>query len=161
MKILWTASIVAAGLCTLALAQANKSSLLGAWRVSEVTTKGKNGGTNKSPQPGLFLFTGRHYSIMTVTSDKARPQVQDTAKASAKELLDVWGPFTANSGTYDVSGNTLTTHPIVAKNPGVMAPGVSQGFSFQVEGNSLTLTQTQDQKGKVQNGNVIKLTRAE
>jgi hypothetical protein len=66
--------------------------------------------------PGLIIFTGGYYSIMVVTGDKARPALpQDISKATAAELLAVWRPFTANSGTYEIKGSTLTTHPTVAK----------------------------------------------
>jgi hypothetical protein len=159
MKLLWTASILAAVACTWALAQASRS-LQGAWRVTE-TTNGKTQKSNKSPQPGLYMFTAKHYSVMTVNSEKARPNFEDAAKATADQLRDAWGPFTANSGTYEVSGSTLTLRPLVAKAPGAMTGGNVNTFTIQLNGNNLSLTQTANQKGPVQNGNTVKLTRAE
>jgi hypothetical protein len=45
----------------------------GAWRVVEVSGPGPRIVT--SPQPGLLLFTGRHYSYTFVTSDTPRPEL--------------------------------------------------------------------------------------
>jgi hypothetical protein len=104
---------------------------------------------------------GNHYSIITVNSTDPRPAVEDTAKASAAELNTVWGPFTANSGTYEIHGATLTTHPMVAKNPRVMTQGASNTYTFKVEGNTLTLTSVTNTQGKVANPTTFKLTRIE
>ena len=41
-------------------------SLEGAWRVTEVVVTGANASTNKTPQPGLYIFTKKHYSVVTV-----------------------------------------------------------------------------------------------
>src|SRR5262249_42465873 len=46
---------------------------------------------------GVYIFTGKHYSIMFATTD--RPQVDDTSKATADELRAMWGPMAANAGT--------------------------------------------------------------
>ena len=122
---------------------AQGGSLEGAWRVSEVVVTGANASTNRSPQPGLFLFTGRHYSIVTVNG--TAPRKETAAAANPAQLTDAeklaryeaWRPFTANSGTYEVSATTLTTRPLVAKNPNAM--GTSTTWERKIEGNTLTL----------------------
>jgi hypothetical protein len=86
-------SLLAAAICTLTLAQGTRGTLQGVWRVSEIATSGKNAKSLKSPQPGLYIFTARHYSIMSITADKPRPQFADAAKATADELRDAWGPL--------------------------------------------------------------------
>ena len=48
------------------------ASLQGVWRVTEVVVTGANAATNKSPQPSLYVFTGQHYSIMTVNGTAPR-----------------------------------------------------------------------------------------
>ena len=127
------------------LGHAQGGSLEGAWSVSEFVVTGANATTNRSPQPGLFLFTGRHYSIVTVNSTAPRQEV--AAAANPAQLTDAeklaryeaWRPFTANSGTYEVSGTALTTRPLVAKNPNAM--GTSTTWELKIEGNTLTLVQ--------------------
>jgi len=155
MKQMIKLSFVMALTCLAAAAQA-KNSLQGAWRITEQTPAGQNAQTNHNPQPGLLIFTGKYYSSMSVNSTQPRPEVAaDQAKITPAQALATYGPFTANSGTYEVSGNTLTTHPLVAKNPAVM--GGTLTFSFKVEGNTLTLTSTSG----ANQGSVRKLTRVE
>jgi hypothetical protein len=155
MKQMIKLSFVMALTCLAAAAQA-KNSLQGAWRVTERTPAGQNAQTNRSPQPGLHIFTGKYYSIMSVNSAQPRPDVPaDQTKITPAQALATFGPFTANSGTYEVSGNTLTTHPLVAKVPDTMRD--TRTYSFKVDGNTLTLTIT---NGPNQ-GSVTKLTRVE
>ena len=101
-------------------------SLKGAWKVVAVT--GADGKTDSAPQPGLYIFTDKHYSIQVVR--QARTVLPE--KASEKERLAAYDPYTANSGTYEVKGNVLTTKAMVAKNPNVMAgPGGSSELKFE------------------------------
>ena len=97
--------------------------LEGVWQVMDV------GGQAAA---GVYIFTGKHYSMMFATTD--RPQIDDTSKATADELRAMWGPMAANAGTYDVSGNLVTIMPIVAKIPVVMKQGANEVYGFQVEG---------------------------
>src|SRR5262245_52546624 len=125
--------------------------LEGVWQVMDV------GG---QPAAGVYIFTGKHYSMMFATTD--RPQIDDTSKATADELRAMWGPMAANAGTYDVSGNLVTIRPIVAKIPVVMKPGANEVYAFRVEGNTLSLTQQRNARGvTVQNAATTRLMRVE
>ena len=136
--------------------------LQGVWRVTERTTTGPNGAVDRNPQPGLYIFTAKHYSLMFVSAAN-RPDIQGAAidTATADQLRQMWAPFTANSGTYEVSGSTLTMRPLVAKNPNAMASGNFNTNSFKIEGNTLTLTQVGGQRGPAPNPTTTKLTRVE
>ncbi len=149
-------------LATTASAQLKPTPLTGTWRVTEIKTTGPNARRMSSPQPGLQIFTGNHYSLMFVNSDQPRTALQDQSKATAAELLTVWGPFTAASGTYEISGSTLICRPDVAKNPQVMAPGAERTYSFKLdEGNTLTTTEVRNGNGPVANPTTITYTRIE
>jgi hypothetical protein len=143
------------------MAQSGKSPIVGVWHVAERTTTGPTAGTNANPQPSLFLFTARHYSILTVNSDTPRPDLPQQG-ATDKQRADAWGPFTANAGTYAIKGNELTNTVLVAKNPNVMKSGGVQVFTFKMDGkNTLSLTQKANQNGPVANPTTFKLTRVE
>jgi hypothetical protein len=119
------------------------SPLEGAWMVAGITTTGPDSATLNipSPQPGLLLFTGRHYSLIRIGSADPRPQLEPEDSATVEGLRAVWGAaFTANAGTYELTGSTLTTSPLVAKNPQVMAPGNLQRSSIRMVGDSLWTT---------------------
>jgi lipocalin-like protein len=153
--------VVAASL--LARAQ-TAPSLQGAWRVTESVVTGANAETNTNPQPGLFLFTKQHYSIVTVNGTAPRKNfdtARDPAKLTDAEKIaryEVWDKFSANSGTYKVSGSTLTTHPLVAKNPAVMGPEITR--EFKIEGNTLTLVR-KSPAGQPASVTTTRLTRVE
>ena len=118
--------------------------LEGAWRVTEVSGSAAND-TGKTPQPGLYIFTKKHYSVVAVVGSTPRKDVapaQDPQKLTDAEKAaqyEAWALLTANAGTYEVKGTTLTTNPLVAKNPSVM--GRPQTREFKIDGKTLTLTQ--------------------
>jgi hypothetical protein len=143
----------------IAHAQSTATPLTGTWRVTEVVLTGPDAATHSNPQPGLYLFTGKHYSYVQVRGDQPRPDLSD--KPTDAELLAAYNPVIANSGTYEVSGTTLITHPIVAKNPNAMHAGNSLNSTFKLEGKTLVLTQVSTQSGPVANPVTIKLTRIE
>lgn len=148
-----------------AMTSAQAPSLQGVWRVSEIVVTGANASTNTSPQPGLYVFTKQHYSIVTVNGTAARKDVspaKDPARLTDAEKIaryDMWSPFTANSGTYEVKGNTLTTRPLAAKNVGAMA-GTGQTREFKIEAKTLTLVQ-KSPAGQPVSETRTKLTRVE
>lgn len=147
------------------IGQSQTPSLQGAWRVTEVVVTGANPSTNKTPQPGLYLFTKQHYSILTVNGTS--PRKPFAAPADPNKLTDAekmarfeaWDEFTANSGTYEVKGNTVTTKPLVAKNPSVMG-GAGQTREFKIEGKTLTLIQ-KSREGQPASETRTVLTRVE
>jgi hypothetical protein len=140
--------------------QSNASVLTGAWRLTEMKRTGPNAETLKNP-PGLLIFTGRHWSRMYVDSDQPRTEISDLGKATAAEIIATWGPFVAASGTYEVSGNTVTCRAVIAKNPNVMAPGNFSVYTFRIEGNTLTMTDTRNGAGTVASPRTFTYVRLE
>lgn len=155
--------VAIAMLAASANAQFKQTPLTGTWSVTEIRITGPNARTIAHPQPGLLIFTGNHYSLMIIESDQARAEVgsPQTKKPTADELLATWGPFTAASGAYEISGNTLTTRPTVAKNPQVMAPGNVQLNTFKIEKDTLTITRTRNGNTPAANPTTIILTKIE
>src|SRR5258708_25681305 len=111
------------------------SPLVGAWQLDP----------GQSGQAAVYLFTPTHYSMMLAAT--GRPDIVDTGKATADELRAVWGPLIANAGTYEVSGDLVTIHPLVAKIPVVMKPGATEVYRFRIEGKTLTLRQVRNARG--------------
>jgi hypothetical protein len=119
----------------LSTAFAADSLLVGAWQLDP----------GQSGQAALYLFTLTRYSMVLASTD--RPDVADMSKAAADELRAVWGPLLANAGTYEVSGDLITIHPLVAKHPVVMRPGANEVYRFRIEGKTLTLRQVRNARG--------------
>ncbi len=141
----------------------SKPSIQGVWRVQERVITGENPSSTTAPQPGIYIYTARHYSVVQVPGTSPRPQVPPIkvpGKPTDAEKIAIypeWQQFNAGSGTYQIKGTTLTTKPIVAKNEAVMAgPGMT--FTFKLDGNTLWLTsKSQDGKTTTQ----TRLTRLE
>jgi hypothetical protein len=90
-----------------------------------------------SGMAGIFIFAGKHYSMMAASPE--RPDIADLSKATADEVRALYGPMMGNAGVYEIAGNLVTIRPVVAKFPVVMKPGA----------------------GPVERGNVWTLTRVE
>ena len=127
-------SLLAAALTLTAAVPVAAQSPHGVWKTVEVTVSGgPNAGRHTSDvQPGLLFITGRHYSMTLVMGFAPRPQLNENS--SAEELAKVWGPFTANAGTYQIKDSTFSYTPVVAKNPGVMSGGtLTSGFRIRAD----------------------------
>ena len=110
--------------------------LEGVWKPVEIVVdSGPDRGRHTTDvQPGLLIFTKRHYSMNFVQGFKPRPVPGDSATAEQVALLFV--PFTANAGTYKRSDSTITISPSVAKHPAVMA-GTPIPVAFRLRGDTL------------------------
>jgi hypothetical protein len=139
-------------------AQSTVPGLDGAWRVVQVEVTGPGARTVDAPQPGLLLFTGRYYSYTFVTSDVARPALP-AGPATAEDLAALWNPFTANAGTYETSGTTMTRYPFVAKSPEAMTPGAFNRYSFLLTADTLWVTSTATEGGPVRNPSTVRYLR--
>ena len=146
----------------------SKPSIQGVWRIAERTTTGPQGATNKNPQPGQWIFTAKHYSFVQDASLKPRPVVEVLAPntnltdAQMVERYRDWAPVSAQSGTYEISGTTLSLRPIAAKGSGVLAVKAGLSYQFKLEGNALVLTSLTGPNGnKTPNPTTIRLTRVE
>lgn len=136
--------------------------LQGVWKLVETKTTGPNAATNTNPQPGLLIITAKHYSFIRIFGNGPRPdQPADLNKATAAELLAVWGPFGANAGTYEIDGDRLIAQATVAKNPSTMAAGARAISTFKLEGNTLWTTAVSMPTGPVANPETMKMVRVE
>src|SRR5512146_1212237 len=116
-----------------------KSSIEGVWKIVEVgQTGGGSVSTNPNPQPSLLIITRGYYMLMFVPGDKPRTMYQ-AVKPTDAEKLAAFDSFLANGGTYELSGNTMTIHPTVARVQNYAAGGWTK-YTVRVEGNNLYMT---------------------
>ena len=128
-------------LCTTVVSaqSSTKKPIEGVWKVTEIVVTGANASNVANPQPGLFIFAQKHYSVMWVPGDQPRSLFKGESPTD-EEKIAAYDSFVANSGTYEVDGATLTLHPMVARSPNFMASGVSKS-QLRIEGTTLWLTQ--------------------
>src|SRR5579872_6573575 len=147
MRTLAASIVIAISLVSTALAQRENptmTSLEGVWRITKVVTAGV---ADTHPQPSLQIFSRGYYSLIRVTGSEARqpsPVPKDSSKLTDEEKIaryNEWAPFGASAGTYEVKGNTLITHAIVAKNAGGMTVGATEEATIQrIDGDTFVAT---------------------
>ncbi len=119
--------------------------LVGVWEVSEVSVTSPDTSYTITNPPSLYFFTERHYSVMRVRGGEPRELFAGDAPVIGSlaptddERLAAWSTFSAHSGTYEISGSTLTIQPIVAKHPNIMS-GISLNLTYQAMEGMLHLT---------------------
>lgn len=128
----------------------------GAWRVDALIGPGAR--LVDDPQPGLLLFTGRHYSYVFVTSETPRSALP-VGPTTPEVLVNAWNPFTANAGTFETSGEVMTRRPIVAKSPDAMAPGVFNEYTFRMTADTLWVTPVRTEAGPIRAATTVRYVR--
>ncbi len=134
-------SIIVGLACAFTIPDAQADTPLeGAWIVSSWENLADD--AIADPQPGLFIFTGTNYSIMYVNTADPRPQYDEENDQTDAETLAAYGSLTANSGGYEIDGNTFTTYAYVAKDNNYMGGFPENGteYEFERDGEKLTIT---------------------
>ena len=120
-------------------------------------------GTQAAVQPGLLILTKGYYSRTTDTSVQPRPTSAYAVpgKPTLDEVQARWGPFAANAGRYELSGDILTLYAFVAKEPEAQVPGGFARLRVRLEGNTLSLTPVGNSAGRIVAGVTSRYTRVE
>lgn len=108
----------------------------GAWNIADYKA---GNGTSVTNPAGLFIFATSQYSIMYSNQPTARPPFADADSPTDSEKLRAFDTFIANSGNYELAGDTLTVHPAISKHPNYMAGGEDR-FIVRLAGDTLFLT---------------------
>jgi hypothetical protein len=103
--------------------------LVGVWRFS-FFRETHDGPRIRNELPSLVIFTKTHYSLVSYDS---LPNFGDRALGDV-EKARLWDGLFAHSGTYELIGDRLVLHPIVAKNPLAMKDGCALQFTLTREG---------------------------
>ncbi len=117
------------------------SGLLGAWLIVETTrTTPDSAWMNENPQPGLYIFTDRHFSIMLIPGDSPRTNL--FPNAPPEQRLAAFEDFIADAGSYEATDTLLTMRNVIAKVPDVMNSGAGGPYRYWLDGDTLTLSFT-------------------
>lgn len=117
------------------------ASLRGVWKVTELLSRAPGEGWMAvTPNLSLYIFTEKHYSYMFATgAGPRRLFAGDPNKPTDAEKVGAYDSFVAASGTYVLSGPTLTLSAILHKNPNEMA-GDPLTYAVEMDGNTLRMT---------------------
>ena len=110
--------------------------VVGVWKVRNVARQGRSEPIADRPFPNLILFTARHYSMVWAFGTEQRPFATRWNPTDA-EKIERFDSLVVNSGTYEIEGNTLTAHPVVARIPDFM--GGKLICEYRIENDTMTL----------------------
>jgi hypothetical protein len=119
-----------------ASASATAKTFEGVWKVTKVVITGPNARTDSNPQPSLAMFARGYYSILRDNSRGPRKttlRAKSPGKPTDAEKIakyEEWAPYSASAGTYEVKGDTLITHNVVAKQASGMTATELATFKF-------------------------------
>lgn len=88
----------------------------GVWRIVEQTVNHQTL-RDTTLGAGFHIYAARHFAVVRETGEPPRPGAGDVDRATVAQLLATWGPFVAQAGTYELSGDRLIATILVAKNP--------------------------------------------
>ena len=115
------------------------NALQGVWRMEEIETTDSDGNPNNfQAQPGQFIFTNSHYSVVFVPSEAPRTPPTKRWEPTAEEMVAEHRSIIVNSGTYELSGTQVTLRPVIAKAPEFV--GGFEKLEYQVDGDRLSFT---------------------
>ena len=112
--------------------------LVGVWSLTAVDP-GDGSPVIQPSQPGLYIFADGYYSAVFAPGSDPRIKSEVSFQPTQDEMVAQYETIIVNTGTYEISGSTVTFRPIIAKSPGFV--GGHQMSTFRVEGDTLVLTQ--------------------
>ena len=99
--------------------KAKNDSLIGAWKVNKVIWKnGEKSAEIEKAQPGVFIFTDRHYSLQWTPTQKPRTPFKILSKPTDEEAISGFKSVVFNAGSYKITEKGLTSTAVIAKVPG-------------------------------------------
>ena len=111
----------------------------GVWKVTELASRTPGAAWEVRAPPNLsqFIFTDKHYSYMYVPGADARKLFAgDPNRPTDAEKVEAYNSVVAATGTYSLSGHSLTMIALVHKNPNEM---VGKALTYTVETDGSTM----------------------
>ncbi len=117
----------------------NQNSLIGSWKMESFHWISKDTTYSRvNVHPGIFLFTGRSYSIQWTPTKAARVPFKILSKPTDEEKIEGFQSVVFNAGSYSYTDTTVISTAYIAKVPGF--EGGKQFYSYNIKGDVLILT---------------------
>lgn len=113
----------------------------GVWKITELASRAAGAAWEVRAKPYLsqYIFTAKHYSYMYVPGPGPRKKFAgDPNRPTDAEKAEAYNSLVAATGTYSLSGQTLTLNALVHKNPNEMV-GVALTYAVELDGNTLRM----------------------
>ena len=97
--------------------QKEAENVVGVWQIKDIGRQNVKGPLTDKTFPNIFIFTPNHYSMVWVFGENAGRAFTERWKPTDAEKIERFDSMVVNAGTYEISGSTLTAHPVVARIP--------------------------------------------
>ena len=116
----------------------------GVWKTVEVSfSSADTSYANEFTRPSLLIFTKGHYASLRIGGpDEPRALLPEEPTDEQRLAAQQW--VRMSGGTYEVSGSSMTTTVIMHHNPNAMAEGRTDTSTFEVDGDVMTRTLTNE-----------------
>jgi hypothetical protein len=118
-----------------------RDDIRGVWEVTELASRvpGADWEVRTTPYVSQYIFTEKHYSYMYVPgAGPRRIFAGDPNNPTDAEKAQAYSSHVAATGTYSLSGRTLTLNALVHKNPNEMV-GRPSTYIAEVDGRTLRI----------------------
>lgn len=118
-----------------------RADIRGVWKLTGLASRapGAEWEVRTTPYLSQYIFTEKHYSYMYVPGAGPRKLFAgDPNKPTDAEKVEAYNSLVAATGTYSLTGQTLTLNALVHKNPNEMA-GKPLTYAVEVDGNTLRM----------------------
>ena len=113
----------------------------GVWKITRLASRapGREWEVRTTPYLSQYIFTEKHYSYMYVHGAGPRKLFAgDPNRPTDVEKAEAYNSLVAATGTYLLSGRTLTLNALVHKNPNEMT-GKPLMYTVEVDGDTLRM----------------------
>lgn len=118
-----------------------RADVRGVWKITELASRapGAEWEVRTAPRLSQYIFTEKHYSYMYVPGAGPRKLFAgDPNKPTDAEKAEAYNSLVAATGTYTLSGWTLTLNALVHKNPNEMV-GKPLTYTVEFDGDTLRM----------------------
>lgn len=105
-----------------------------------VSIKTPNGTQTEANVKGMIVVHGRHMAFVRANVDRKTWTQDEPAEERAKKIVAAYQGLAATCGSFEVQGNTLTLTQLAQASPSSM--GSQSKWQFKLEGNTLTIMPT-------------------
>lgn len=117
--------------------EGHSKEIAGVWQVKEITRQGSSAPVTVKSVPSLVIFARSHYSMVWVFGAEDQKVFAKRWQPTDAEKIRRFDSLVVNSGTYELEGNTLIAHPVVARIPDFV--GGKLVCEYHIEKDTMTL----------------------
>jgi len=122
------------------------SDLEGAWKTVTVHAElADTTWTRDEDRPNMLLFVDGHWAAMRVRGEGTRADLPEDP--TDEQRIEAWRRFSANGGTYAVSGSTITSTTLISKTPNAMNDQRTGSNEFKLDGDKLVRVFKNEENG--------------